>query len=171
MIEKLNKQFIGRYKNLFSTLNKNVVLTVSEDDGTISVPVVVVGDGGATVSEVNGNFDLNPSAAASVKVKKMKAQTVVYRLTVPLNEAIIAADKPEYFNYLFDNILHQALGRYNNTFGGVEVSRFGESYCIPHAFSENVFLKENDGGVELRLVGKWASDKEHVEERNDEQGN
>lgn len=173
MNEKLDKLFTDRYKNLFDHLNRNVVKTDPDTEGVMTIPVVEVGDGGAQVLPTGtGVFELsNNVAQVTVNTKQVKTFSVVYRLKVPLAEAEIAANKPEYFNFLMDNVVNTALIRYNATFGGPDISRFGAFYCTPirPGGRGEIFRElENGEGVEIRLYGMWAGSEEVG---NNEQGN
>lgn len=165
LLANLNKYFIKRYSEKFNELNKNLYITPVVED-TFEVPVPVLGPGGGTmVIGRKGAFKLEKPAIVKVEHKRMEAAAAIYRIAIPRYEAEIAAGKPEYFNYLFDNIIHKAIANYNVTFGGPDKIRFGTSYCTyerPGSNDENKIFADLDGGdfLELRLYGCWASDKE-----------
>lgn len=161
--ESLHKQFNKRYAKKFADLNKNVYPTAKNDKGSFEVPVPVLGAGGGTLITGNeGAFNLNPPAPVSVQFKVMKPQSLVYRISFPYSECDIAANKEEYFNYLFDAILGKAIGNYEKTVGGADKVRFGECYCIYERPGSNgdIFRQLDNTDLELRLYGTWASDNE-----------
>lgn len=167
MFEKLNKMFGERYLLLFQSINKNIIQTDPDTEGVMTIPIVNLGSGGATVSAVTPEpVVLNPAASVEVATKRVKAQNITYRIRIPQNEALLASEKPEYFNYLFDNILNKALIGYHQTFGGPDISRFGRVYCTPER--PGGFIQQNfDENIEIHLVGQWAGN----EEVTNEQGN
>jgi hypothetical protein len=165
VISSLNKQFISRYGKQFAELNKNVYPTALNDRGAYQVPVPIVGQLGGTLMIGCGAFDLNPPAPVSVQFKNMKPQQFVYRVAVPYTEAEIAADKKEYFNYLFDAIMSKAIGNYQATVGKADVVRFGTTFCsceLPESTPNNkvVFRQLDNMDLEFRLYGSWASTEE-----------
>lgn len=164
MLEKLNQKFNKRYGQLIANMNINLV-QVAKDKDNFEVAVPVLGEGGGTLSY--GTEKSAPAAPAKVRLerKRVLVQDVSYRILVPETEAVLAADRDDYFNYLFDRVMDQAIGAYNKTFGGPQQLRFGEMYC------EAKELKLGTDGVEIELVGCWASDKQVTEEKTDEQGN
>jgi len=161
LLSTLSKLFIERYAKIFVNLNINVYNTPNEE-GTFEVPVPTLGPGGGTqaLGKQEG-FKLEVPAAVKVQHKRMEAANTVYRISVPRYECEIAANKPEYFNYLFDSTIQKALDNYNNTFGGIDKVRFGSTYCN-YVQKENQVFFDLDGGdyLEFRLFGCWASDKE-----------
>lgn len=170
MLEKLNKQFIERYSKQFLKLNSNLYKAAKDDEGNYEVPVPGLSDGGFTV--VDGKpteaFSLNPPALANVTNKKVKAKTIIYRIAIPISEAQIAADKPEYFKYLFDSILKTALKNYYKLAGNPEDMRFGDVFVTADRPGGAAPLKELspnpnssvDDQVELRLYGQFAGSEE-----------
>lgn len=174
MLNKLNEMFTKRYNPLFVSLNKNVIQTDVDTEGIMRVPTVSLSEGGATLIEQSsaGTFTLNTPARATVDTKSVYAQTVIYRLGLSIAEAEIAANKPEYFNFLLDSVLEKALSNYNNTFGGPAVQRFGKFYCIPDRPGGGIFTEvQGEDIVEFRLYGQWAGNKEvEKKEVENEQG-
>lgn len=164
MIEKLNKLFIARYGKRFAELNSNIYIAAKNDKGNYEVPVPSLGGGGGTivVGRSDGAFKLQDPAIVKVENKEMKEQIVLYRIAFPFSEMQIAANKPEYFNYLVDGILIQGLKNYAATFGDDKQVRFGTTYCTylrPGESGDSVFKSINDEYVELRLYGSWASNE------------
>ena len=164
VIDSLNKQFNKRFAKKFADLNKNVYPTAKNDRGSYEVPVPSVGKGGGTiVIGPKEAFKLEPPAPVSVQFKNMKEHLIVYRLAYPYGECEIAAEKPEYFNYLFDSTIDKAIGNYFVTVGGPDIVRFGEVYCnykLPGT-TDSVFRQtEDELSLEIRLRGSWASDTE-----------
>jgi hypothetical protein len=86
----------------------------------------------------------------------MKPYAIVYRVAVPFSECQIAAEKPEYFNYLFDAVMAAAIGNYKATVGGHDKVRFGTKYI------EAKLSQPNDDFVEIRFTGEWAGDVEDL---------
>src|SRR5690606_16342952 len=129
------------------------------------VPTPTLGNGGGTIrlSSEDTTKKFEPPAIVKVEHKKVYAAMAVYRIAVPRYECEVAANKPEYFNYLFDKIVFKAIANYNATFGGSDKIRFGSHYCSCYNGEgpDGIFL-DLDGGdlLEFRLHGKWASDKE-----------
>lgn len=161
--ESLTKQFNARFAKKFAELNKNVYPTAKNDKGAYEVPVPVLGSGGGTL--ITGNNDavsLQPPAQVTVQFKNMKPQQLIYRISIPYSECEIAANKTEYFNYLFDAILIKALGNYEKTVGEPGKVRFGECYCIYErpGTAKEIFSQLEDSNIELRLYGSWASNEE-----------
>ena len=159
-LEKLDKLFKERYSEKLENLNKNIYI-IPIVEGTFEVPVPTLGGGGGTLLTGNVAAKLNPPAVARVENKRVESVTAVYRIAVTRYEADIAADKPEYFNYLFDAIVNKAIANYNATFGGENKVRFGTNYCQIHQDSKGSIFTDLDGGdhLEFRLTGTWASDK------------
>jgi len=160
VLPKLDRMFKSRYGKQFADLNKNVYPTAKNDKGNYEVPVVIVGSNGGTL--IKGTPDatqLNPPAQVSLQFRNMKPQTLIYRLSIPYSECEIAANKPEYFNYLFDEIVSKALNNYKVTVGDENKARFGESYCTYDSPS-GIFRQLEDTSLELRLMGSWASGDE-----------
>lgn len=163
MLASLDKQFIARYGQKINDLNRNLYV-VPETEGTFDVPVPTLGGGGGTVTTGKPEaFKLERPAVVKVEHKRMEALTSVYRIAVPRYECEIAAEKPEYFNYLFDIVVNKAINNYNHTFGGDNKVRFGQVYCSYErpGNSKSIFY-DLDGGdfLEFRFFGYWASDKE-----------
>lgn len=163
LLANLDKLFIQRYAEKFAELNENVYTTINEE-GTYEVPVPTLGPGGGTLALGNPSaFKLEPPAVVKVQHKRMEAANAIYRIAVPRYECEVAAQKPEYFNYLFDNVVHKAIANYNATFGGSDKVRFGTTYCtyLRPGNTNSIFV-DLDGGdfLEFRLYGSWASDKE-----------
>lgn len=160
-IDSITKQFTTRYAKKFADLNKNVYPTAKNDKGSFEVPVPVLSKGGGTLNTGDAVFPLDYPASVSVVMKNMKPETLIYRINFPFRECQIAAEKPEYFNYLFDAIISKALGNYQLTVGGPDKVRFGEAYCSYEPLKDKT-LFTSDGGdlLELRLHGCWASNVE-----------
>lgn len=159
MIQSLTEQFNKRYGNKFAEMNKNVYIA-SLTEGTFEIPVPTLGEGGGTVSVGKVPIKLVTPAFASVTHKRMEALYAVYRVAIQRSEAEIAANKPEYFNYLMDSIVQKAVINYNSTFGGIDKVRFGITYCTPYKEDGKSVFYETDDYIEFRLTGCWASDKE-----------
>lgn len=163
VVAKLDKMFISRYGKQFADLNKNVYPTAKNDKGNYEVPVVIVGSNGGTLIKGNseGAVQLNPPAQVSLQFRNMKPQTLIYRLSIPYSECEIAVNKPEYFAYLFDEIVLKALNNYKVTVGDENKARFGEVYCsYERPDKSGVFRQLEDTSLELRLYGSWASGDE-----------
>lgn len=164
LIVSLDKSFTTRYSKKFADLNKNVYPTAKNDTGAFEVPVPVLGSGGGTL--ITGKEDavkLEPPAMVSVQFKNMQPQQIVYRIAIPYSECEIAANKPEYFNYLFDAIVNKALGNYAATVGQPDVVRFGTNYIsFNRPDSLGVFKQLENMDLELRFFGEWASNKEDL---------
>lgn len=163
IILKLDTMFISRFGKRFAELNKNVYIAAANDKGNFEVPVVILGKGGGTL--IRGAPDvvkLEPPAQVSLQYRNMKPETLLYRLTVPFEECKIAVNKPEYFNYLFDDIVGKALNNYKATLGDENKVRFGEHYISFFRPGENnkVFRQAEDTNFELRLYSKLASNEE-----------
>jgi hypothetical protein len=163
MLEKLNKQFNDRYFKQLEALNNNLYKAAKDDNGYYEVPVPDLGEGGFT--EVEGKsegFSLSAPALATVVNKKVKGKTTVYRVAVSLSEASIAADKPEYFNFLFDRIMRKALSNYYKKYGDANQVRFG-SYFIKvlplQTLAPNPGSNADDQ-VEIRFLGDFAGTEE-----------
>lgn len=165
-ISSLTNKFHTRYGKKFAELNRNVYPTAKTDKGGYDVPVPVLGPGGGTlVTGAEGAIQLKPAAAVSVQFKTMKPQVLIYRIAIPYNECEIAAEKPEYFNYLFDAVVSKALGNYEKTVGEPDKVRFGEFYCTYErpGTEREVFKQAEDSTLELRLFGSWASNEEQYD--------
>lgn len=157
MFEKLQKQFNERYTKLFASLNVNVYPCENLDNGIFKTPSVSIGQGGGNLISLETEVsELVPPALANVNIKMKYGISPIYRINIPFNECSIAADKPEYFAYLFDNILDIAIKNYNTTFGGIDKVRFGEYYCKAIITpSTNI-----EGDVLLTLKGHFAGNKD-----------
>ena len=153
-IESLNSQFNKRYNKVFLELNQNVTLAAKETD-TFEVPSATVGGGGGSIVVGGAETQINPPAKVSINYSRKQAVKAIYRIAVPISECTIAEENPEYFNYLFDQIMGKAIANYNATFGGQNTMRFGESYCEFKSFLDL-------GGDELilELMGTWASNQD-----------
>jgi len=164
LLVSLDKSFTSRYAKKFAELNKNIYPTAKNDAGAFEVPVPVLGSGGGTlITGKQDAFKLEPPAMVSVQFKNMQPQQIVYRIAIPYSECEIAANKPEYFNYLFDAIVNKALGNYAATVGQPDVVRFGTNYISfnrPNALG--VFSQLENTDLELRFHGEWASNKEDL---------
>lgn len=163
LLSNLDRLFIERYSKSFAELNKNIYITLLEE-GTFEVPVPTLGPGGGTLVTGAGDggvYKLESPAVVKVQHKRMEAANAIYRIVVPRYECEVAANKPEYFNYLFDSVIYKAIINYNSTFGGDNKIRFGTSYCTYERPTGGIFY-DLDGGdyLEFRLFGQWASDKE-----------
>jgi len=157
MFEKLNKLFKERYNKLFASMNVNVYPCENIGNGIFNTPSVSIGQGGGNLISLEKEGDLLvPPALVTVSTKLKYGMSPVYRLNIPFNECSIAADKPEYFAYLFDNMLDTVIKNYNTTFGGVDKVRFGESYCL----ASLEVSEEADGNVILTLKGLFAGNKD-----------
>lgn len=170
MIEKLNKMFIDRYYKQFDGFNVNVFKTAKDDNGNFEVPVpTLIGDGFTNIPSNNTEgFLLNNPARASVVNKKMKGVTSIYRVCISYSETEIAANKPEYFNYLFDNIVQKSLDKWIEKFGSVDAVRFGEVFITPKRpgiNSQPLMVYSPPGGddqIEIRFYGSFSSNEEAV---------
>lgn len=157
MFTKLNDQFGKRYGQQIADLNVNIYPSAKNDNGSFEIPVVTLGKGGGTiVVNSKDTVALNPPAMVSLAFKNMKPYFIVYRVAVPLSECQIAAEKPEYFNYLFDSVISAALGNYKATVGGHDKVRFGTNYI------EAKLSQPNDDFIEIRFTGEWAGDVEDL---------
>ena len=165
IIKSLNKQFITRYGKRISDLNKNVYPSAKNDKGSFEVPVPTLGAGGGTlITGKDTAFKLENPASVTVAFKNMEPQQLIYRIAIPFEESKIAAEKPEYFNYLFDAIVNKALGNYAATVGQPDIVRFGTcsiSFTRPGDDS-SVFQQLENAAFELRSYGEWASNKEDL---------
>lgn len=165
VLEKLDKMFITRYGKMIADLNKNVYPTAKNDKGNYEVPVVIVGKGGGTLSVIAGEEEaikLNPPAVVTLEHRNMKPQMLNYRLAIPYSEGEIAARTPEYFNYLFDEIVQKALANYKVTVGDENKVRFGEVFISAErkGSDRKIFRQLEDTSLELRFYGNWASGEE-----------
>lgn len=168
MLEKLNRMFGERYFAEIEHLNVNIYKAAVDDNGHFEVPIPALSSGGFTDLPNTGVVNLNPPARASVKNKKMKATKVIYRVAISLSEAEIAANKPEYFNYLFDSLVAQAVSNYGTKYGPSNKVRFGETYITAQRPDGAAFLtqwspgpgSEADDQIEFRLYGHFASEEE-----------
>jgi len=163
MLIKLDKLFISRYGKRFAELNRNVYPTAKNDKGNFEVPIVIVGpNGGTLIKGAEGAFALNPPAVVSLQFRNMKPEQLVYRLSIPFDECKIAADKEEYFNYLFDEIVGKALNNYAATVGKPDKVRFGTCYAEFQRPGTNkeIFKQLEDSSLELRFYGEWSSNEE-----------
>jgi hypothetical protein len=157
MLTKLKDQFGKRYGQQLADLNKNVYISAKNDKGSFEIPVVTLGKGGGTVIDVDSDaVTLNAPAMVSLTFKNMKPYRLVYRVAVPASECQIAANKPEYFNYLFDAVMTSAIGNYKATVGGHDKVRFGTKYI------DASLTQPNDEYVEIRFTGEWAGDTEDL---------
>lgn len=162
-MKNLDKMFIARYSKRFAELNTNVYISAKDDVGNFEVPVPTLGTGGGTaITGTPDAFNLNPPAVVKVEIKKMKGFKIIYRVAFPYSEMEIAANKPEYFNFLVDKILDKAIANYAATVGGPDKVRFGTTYCtyeVPG--QEGTVFRELAGEYfELRLYGEWSSEEE-----------
>lgn len=150
-----------KIKKLFSTFEGqlNSKLTVCElqktEDGTecYEIPIPKLSGGGATVI-INGKMEsvaLEAPAKASFDISKVHPHKVFYRIAFDVADAAKAESDDSYFNALFSPIITQAIHNYNDTFGGVDVLRYGKFFCKIEDIIESGEL------VEVRLVGNWAS--------------
>ena len=159
MIEKLNKMFIARYSKELSELNKNVYISPKNDKGNFEVPVPTLGELGGTVQVGSTEaFTLNSPALVKVDVKEMKPTLFIYRVAFPLSECEIAAEKPEYFNYLFDGVMLKAIDNYRATVGDENKVRFGTHY-ISYTLPDGSVFRDAGEYLEVRLHGDWASNE------------
>jgi hypothetical protein len=162
---KLNELFNARYSKDLAELNKNVYISAKNSKGSFEVPVPILGKGGGTVLS-DDVTKLNPPACVNVKLKTMLSQKVVYRIFIPFDECKIAAEKTEYFNYLFDAVVSKAIGNYKVTFGDENKVRFGTKYITANLpDSSDIFMEASVGdeiGFEFRFTGEWASQQEDL---------
>jgi len=159
-LQALNSQFNARYKDLFLEMNRFVQLSEQTDGLFFKVPSVVLGGGGGTLAFNKEVFDLNPAAKVSIDTRVKECVQAVYRIQIPYNECSIAAENSAYFNYLFDNIMTQAVANYNKTFGGSDKLRWGKHYCVAATDGNVPFSDVSDEYLEIRLFGFWASEKD-----------
>jgi len=177
MINKLNKMFVERYYKRLSDMNSALYKAAKDDNGNFEVPVVSLSDGGFTelVTPMEAAYSLAGPARVRVVNKKMKGLTGVYRIAVPFSEAEIAANKPEYFNYLFDGVMDAALTKFQDKFGSANKVRFGEVFITAEtAGGKNQPLRllsvnstdaagnllPVDDQIEIRLYCNFASNVE-----------
>lgn len=176
IINKLNSKFISRYAKTFAMLNLNINKVPIEHNKYYEVPVVTLGEGGATI--VTGSPDviqLAPAARVTVEYKKVLPMQVIYRISIPEDEGVKASEDQSYFNYIFDPVVNSAIAGYKKAFGDENEIRFGDVYCSPNrpGPEENSIFKLHDSissdhsGFELRLHGNWASDKLFTGSMND----
>jgi hypothetical protein len=173
-IEKLNKMFIERYYKLLSDMNVSLYKAAKDDNGNFEVPVISLSSGGFTeiTAPSPEAYQLNGPARVRVVNKKVKGLSGVYRIAISYSEAEIAANKPDYFNYLFDGIMEAAIAEYQKKFGVYNKVRFGEVYITaerpgrPKQPLALLTIESTDGSgnllpvddqVELRLYCSFAS--------------
>lgn len=176
ILQKLDDKFNKVFAKTFADLNLNV--NKINKQGTQSnyyfeAPVVSLGDGGCTV--VNNTdtsiIKLAPAAKVMCDFKKVLPYVAIYRISFSEDDAAKAADSDPYFNYVFVPVINEAIRRYIATFGSPEEIRFGTYFCTatrPGPSSE-IFIQADNGDVEFRLFGEWASNKP-LEEATNEQG-
>lgn len=177
MINKLNKMFVERYYKKLADMNSALYKAAKDDNGNFEVPVVSLSEGGFTeiTSPQPEAYQLAGPARVRVVNKKMKGLTGVYRIAVPFSEAEIAANKPEYFNYLFDGVMDTALAKFQEKFGSANKVRFGEVFITADRPGNRnqplMLLSVNatdaagnllpvDDQVEIRLYCNFASNME-----------
>ncbi len=155
--ESLNKQFTVRYGKFFAALNKNVYPAALNDNKAYEVPVVELYPGGMLVCpKDDAPFELPVPGKARVSLQYRKQEVVIYRLAIPATELTIAADRPEYFNYLMDSILNPAIVNYRKAYGDENILRFGQTYCSYQFPNGDIFRGIDDDNIEIRLFGAWA---------------
>lgn len=150
---EFNRMFTARFSKRLVELNKNVYLSAEKDGAVFEVPVITLGKGGGTIIEPRlANPKLNLPARVSLISQDVDAFQIVYNMEIPQEEAAIAAEKPEYFNYLMDTVFEKALGNYRLTVGDEHKVRFGSYYLqVP----EMQLTAEHS--VLLTFRGKWAN--------------
>jgi hypothetical protein len=156
-MKNLNENLKKLFANYEGLLNAKVTKCEIQktEDGTeyYEIPVPVLASGGATVV-INGKMEavaLEAPAKASFDVKKVHPHKVFYRIAFSIDDAAKADSDESYFNALVEPTLKQAIARYESTFGGGNVLRYGKAFCQ----LEDVI--ESGEYVEFRLVGNWAS--------------
>lgn len=160
-IDKLTSMFKARYSKLFMDLNKNVYLAALTENGTYEAPSINLGVGGFTNVQASPDpVELAVPAVVDISTVAHKSTLSVYRVAIPAAELSIAHEKPEYFNYLMDRVLGEAIVRYREMSKTNEnVLRFGTCFCSPILPSGGVFRLLNDDYLELRLYGQWATNE------------
>jgi len=159
---------------MFAELNSSINILPKGDDNTYEAPTVHLQDGGATViADANTvAFELSAPAKVSVPTKKVHPMMVVYRISVPAEDAAAASEKDSYFNFIFDSVVAEAVKRYCASFGNKDEIRFGQTFCSFVRVDNSVFSETGDGDVEFRLYGNWASNIiVNTGETNDGQNN
>lgn len=158
MLTKLEEKFRKRYAKMFADLNKSVN-PLERKHNTYEAPIVLLGEGGATVNNDRdfAAFELAPAAQVSIATKKVHPMEVVYRIAVPAEDAAEASNRDSYFNYIFDKVVGEAIKRYLANFGSAEEIRFGEVFCTFEHPAGTIFREARNGDVEFRLYGNWAS--------------
>lgn len=156
MFTKLNDQFGKRYGQQIANLNKNVYISPKNDKGSYEIPTVKLGTGGGFVVPTDEPaYSLPPPAMVGLVFKNMKPFQYVYRVAVPISECEIAANKPEYFNYLFDYVMLAAVSNYKATVGTPDKVRFGTKYI-------DAQLRDAGENIEIRFHGDWAGEVEDL---------
>lgn len=129
MVDKVNQFIKASYSKLITDLNKNVIINPKEADGSTMAPTFKIGPGGGTlVKSTDKEAQLNPPAELKVELAKLDTIQPVYRIVLPFDEVNYTCINEGYMKTLFDFVMSQAIANYNLTFGGPDVTRFGEAY-------------------------------------------
>jgi hypothetical protein len=164
VVEKCEKMFRARYGKRFAELNKNVYPATQNEKGNFEIPVVSIGQMGGTmfVGHASEAVKLNPAAPVSILFRNTKPLFLIYRMAIPYGECEIAAQKPEYFNYLFDEIVTKGINNLKATVGDENKVRFGKVFCTYEKLDDTkrIFHITESNDLELRLTGCWGSNEE-----------
>ena len=166
-LTKLDEKFTKRFAKQFAELNANINIIPIMDGDIYEAPIVDLTDGGATViTGPTHNVTLAPSSKIVVDYRRVLALNVIYRISLDVNEAAEASKSDTYFNYIFDPIVNKAIAGYVKAFGGADEIRFGQYFCKYKRADETVFFMTDEGNVEFRLTGSWASTQAPTEAAN-----
>ena len=160
IINKLNDKTKASFEKIIGTLNKNVLSSETEGE-YYKCPMPVLSPGGCTVTYGRGDYTLAAPSTVSFELVKVLPCIPIYRIAFNVEDAAKAAEDAAYFNTVFVPVLNEAILRYKQSFGGEEVIRYGDYFL---KFSD--YMDLNGEYLEIRLVGKWASNKV-VEEKTD----
>ena len=156
-MKNLNEKIKQLFAKEEGRLNAKVVATERQKNDIgyyFEVPIPYLSEKGISIIFDNDNcVSLEAPAKAEFAIKKLHPQTVVYRIIFSVEDAAKADEDAAYFNTLVEPILKQAIERYENSFGGSQVIRYGRHFCKVDD------LKDLGEHIELRLNGQWASNK------------
>jgi len=149
MIYELNSFIKTNYAKQIADLNK-AVITTPVIEGEIEAPGFKITPGGGTLIKGLNVTVLNPPAELKVELSKKSVLIPTYRIVLPFDEVSFACSNAGYMKTLIGFTLNQAVSNYNFTFGGPEVTRYGEAYLFLPEVSDykDDFL--------LTLQGKYA---------------
>jgi hypothetical protein len=128
MIQQVNAFIKTTYSKAVVELNKNVILNSAETDGRTQAPTFKLTSGGGCIIKNKEEKELASPAELVVELDFLDTIQPMYRITLPFDEVSYACTNPGYMKTLFDFVFTQAVANYNLTFGGPDVTRFGEAY-------------------------------------------